>query len=265
VLTQVWPACAATRVHSQGRYVPGNPVRVVIYTAIFGDYDELKEPPAQDIDCDFFCFTDAPRPHCVSKWRIIRVARHHRLHPRIQAKRYKLLSHRVFPGGRLALRYDPSGLFFSRPRYDATIWVDASLSLRSARFAREVRECLAKTSWAMFSHPDRDCIFDEAMASAAMLKYRGLPIEEQVDSYRRRGIQPHAGLYACGVIVRKEPLPAILRQANRVWWAENLKWTYQDQLSLPFVLHQLGIGVDLIRGNLWRNDWFDWIRHKSES
>jgi len=31
------------------------------------------------------------------------------------------------------------------------------------------------------------------------------------------------------------------------------------------VLHQLGIGVDLIPGNLWRNEWFDCIPHKSES
>ena len=241
-------------------------MRVAIYTAVFGDYDEPKEPPAQDIDCDFFCFTDAPRQQHASRWRIIQVARDSRLHPRMQAKRYKLLSHEVFPGGRLAVRYDPlMALFFSRPRYDATIWVDGSLSLRSARFARDVRECLAKASWAMFPHPDRDCIFEEAMASAAMLKYRCLPIEEQVASYRRRGIQPHSGLYACGVIARKEPLSAKLREANKVWWAENLKWTYQDQLSLPFVLHQLGIGVDLIPGSLWHNDWFDWIPHKSES
>jgi len=26
-------------------------------------------------------------------------------------------------------------------------------------------------------------------------------------SYRRRGIKPHSGLYACGVIERKRPLP----------------------------------------------------------
>jgi hypothetical protein len=34
---------------------------------------------------------------------------------------------------------------------------------------------------------------------------------------------------------------------------------------LPFVLHQLGIGVDLIPGKLWHNDWFEWIPHKSDS
>jgi hypothetical protein len=92
----------------------------------------------------------------------------------------------------------------------------------------------------MFPHPDRDCVFEEAMVSAGMLKYRGLRLEQQVDGYRGRGIQPHAGLHACGVIARKEPLPAKLRHATEVWWAENLEWTYQDQLSLPFVLASVG-------------------------
>lgn len=157
------------------------------------------------------------------------------------------------------------GITFSRQRYDATIWVDGSLLLRSERFARDMYRCLAGSSWAMFRHPDRDCIFEEASASLAMLKYQKMPITDQVNSYRLCGIQPHAGLFACGVIVRKEPLRTKLRQANELWWSENQKWTYQDQLSLPMVLHQQGIGVDPIPGNLWRNDWFDWTPHKNEN
>jgi 3-mercaptopyruvate sulfurtransferase SseA len=35
-------------------------VRIAIYTAIFGDYDELKEPRTQDIECEFICFSDGP-------------------------------------------------------------------------------------------------------------------------------------------------------------------------------------------------------------
>ena len=66
-------------------------------------------------------------------------------------------------------------------------------------------------------------------------------------------------------IAPKEPLPGILRRANKLWWTENVRWTFQDQISWPFVLHQLGIGVDLIRGNLWRNYCFDWIPHNSDN
>ena len=32
--------------------------RLVIYTAIIGDYDTLKEPEYIDENCDYICFTD---------------------------------------------------------------------------------------------------------------------------------------------------------------------------------------------------------------
>jgi len=241
-------------------------MRVAIYTAVISDYDELKEPVKQNVECEFFCFTDTFRPTHNGTWRIIAVPRRLSLHPRTQAKRFKLLSHKIFPAGRLAFRYDPIGAIAAfKRRYDATIWIDASLSIKSADFAGDVVSCVGETGWAMFRHPDRDCIFEEAAVSKGMLKYRELPIERQVENYRKLGIQPHSGLFACGVIARKEPLPAVLRRANKKWWAENLRWTYQDQLSLPYVLFSLGTDVDPIPANLWRNDWFDLIPHKSEN
>ena len=33
--------------------------KVIIYTAIFGGYDELVEPDYIPEDCDFVCFTDS--------------------------------------------------------------------------------------------------------------------------------------------------------------------------------------------------------------
>lgn len=240
-------------------------MRVAIFTAVFGGYDELKEPPLQDVECDFICFTDASNAKLESAWRIVRVPHDRAVHPRMRAKRYKLMSHEVFPKGRLALRYGrllaPSSWL---TRYDATIWVDASLLLRHRSFARDIVGFIGKTSWAMFTHPDRDCFFEEAIVSSGMNKYRGFPIREQASHYSKVGILPHSGLYACGVVARKEPLTPMLRRANELWWSENVKWSYQDQLSLPFVLHQLGIGVDQIPGNLWRNDWFDWIPRESD-
>ena len=76
-----------------------------VYTAIYGKYDNLKPFPQQTIDCDFICFTDGtakPMPG----WRLIRSLRRKSDHPRMRAKYWKLLSHRVFPAGRLAPRYN---------------------------------------------------------------------------------------------------------------------------------------------------------------
>jgi hypothetical protein len=236
-------------------------MRAVVYTAIFGKYDTLRQPAPQDAPCDFICFTDSKMPSRVGTWRIIQVRPDPAVHPRMQAKYFKLLSHRIFPGGRLAARYAP---FSVRRRADLSIWIDASLQIKNPAFVTDMRDKLGSGNWAMFTHPDRDCIYDEALVSITMPKYQTLPILPQVEAYRST-VPPHGGLYACGIIVRREPLAESLKQVNQRWWEENVKWTYQDQLSLPFVLRDVGncnpVGIG---GSLWNNPWFDIIPHNSD-
>jgi hypothetical protein len=239
-----------------------NMPRAIVYTAIFGGYDTLKQPPEQDEACEFICFTDSKMPGRVGAWRVIHVRTDRSVHPRLQAKRFKLLSHRIFPNGRLSHRY---GWPSVRRHADLSIWIDASLQIKSSTFVRDMRRKLDDGGWAMFVHPDRNCIYDEASASVIMQKYEGLPILPQVDAYRSI-VPPQAGLYACGVIVRREPPTNLLKQANELWWEENLKWTYQDQLSLPFVIRRVpGSEPVEIRNNLWKNQWFDFIPHHADT
>jgi Protein of unknown function (DUF616) len=235
-------------------------MHAVVYTAIFGDYDTLKWPAPQNESCDFICFTDAKMPSCRHGWKFIRVRRNESVHPRMQAKRFKLLSHRIFPGGRLAWRYDP---FSMRRRVDLSIWIDASLHIKNSAFVSKMRDALGEADWAMFAHPDRDCIYEEARVSATMAKYFGLPIMSQVEAYGSK-VPHHGGLFACGVIVRREPAQEKIVRANKIWWNENLKWTYQDQLSLPYILRTSGdCHPRHIPGNLWSNEWFDHMPHNA--
>ena len=237
-------------------------MRAVVYTAIFGGYDTLKHPPAQDEPCDFICFTDSKLPSRVGAWRVIHVKTDHKVHPRIQAKRFKILSHSIFPGGRLAPRYAPFSL---RQRVDLSIWVDASLQLKGPTFVKDMRNKLDDGDWAMFVHPDRDCIYEEALESITMRKYQQVPILPQVQAYRSV-VPPHGGLYACTVIVRREPSTERLKRVHKLWWEENVKWTCQDQLSLPFVLRCVG-GCDPVGvlESLWQNRWFAFVPHNSDA
>jgi TOD1/MUCI70, glycosyltransferase-like domain len=235
-------------------------MRTLVYTAIFGGHDTLKQPPAQNASCDFICFTDSELPERIGAWQIIPVAADPGLHPRMQAKRFKLLSHKLFCNGRLDCRHDP--LHHCEP-FDASIWVDGSLQIKSPAFVGDMRVTLGRHDWAMLAHPDRDCIYYEAYRSAGKEKYAGLPIFPQVESYRSI-VRRHSGLYACGVIVRREPASKDVIKANELWWEENRKWTYQDQLSLPYVLKKTGIDLGIIPGNLWRNQWFNVLPHESD-
>jgi len=233
-------------------------MRAVVYTAIFDGHDTLKQPVPQDEPCDFICFTDARMPSRVGVWRVFHIRPDLALGPRVQARRFKLLSHRVFPGGRLALRYAP---FSHRPRFDLSIWVDGSILIKSSSFVRDMRATLGTSDWVMFVHPDRDCVYDEALACATLEKCQGQPIFPQVERYKSI-VPPHAGLHACTVIARREPAPARVLKANELWFEELVKWTNRDQLSLPYVLRTLG-GCDpaYIRDPLRSNRWFNIVPH----
>jgi hypothetical protein len=242
-----------------------NVMRSVIYTAIFSNCDELQQPTVQDADCDFICFTDQHMPARVGVWNVVHVKTRAGMHPRMQAKRFKLLSHEVFHYGRLAFRHRlRRGAWSLRNRYACSIWVDGSLKIKGKSFSRDMAAAAADTGWAMFRHNERDCIFEEAAVSATMEKYRGRPVFEQVEAYRREGVIEHGGLFECGVIARQEPLNDRVRRVNELWWKENEKWTYQDQLSLPYVLKATDKTVGVIPGNILNNKWFDWIAHRTE-
>jgi hypothetical protein len=197
-------------------------------------------------------------PSQVGAWRVFHVSPDPQLYPRIQARRFKLSSHRVFPGGRLALRYAP---FSIRRRADLSIWVDGSLQIKCSRFISDMRQILDGNDWAMFVHPDRDCIYEEARVCATLVKCEGQPLFAQVEGYKPI-VPPHGGLYASTIIVRREPATERVLRANELWFEELLKWTNRDQLSLPYILRKLGeCDPVYIREPLRSNRWFDVVRH----
>ena len=235
---------------------------ICIYTAIYGDYDDLKEQPRQTLDCDFLCFTDNSSVQARG-WEVAYRPGAPEMHPRMQAKYYKLMNHKIFAPPR---RWWPFNGGTGRRRYDFTIWIDGSVRLKSESFVEEMIGFLGKYGMAMFVHPERDCIYAEAQVCLHpdFLKYRGLPIREQVESYKFEGYPEHNGLMAAGLILR-DMRRRELHQINEDWWQENLRWTYQDQLSLPYVLWKNSYGYDPINLNLWGNHLFDLTAHHSDS
>lgn len=219
-------------------------MRTAIYTAVFGGYDSLKPVLAQSVDADWICFTDGDVDPGLG-WKVQRAVP--RLgSPRLDAKYFKLLSHRVFPAGWTD--------HARRVRYDYVIWIDGSVRVQSPDFARYMIDQTGD-SWAMFRHPWRDCIYEEAEESAPMVKYRDQPVRAQAAAYRAEGFPAHGGLYAGTVIgrnIRWWEAAAI----NECWWVENAGWTIQDQISFPVVLWRLGMSVNACDlpffNDLWR-------------
>lgn len=121
------------------------------------------------------------------------------------------------------------------------IWIDANMQVTAASFAREAVAAVGD-GVAVWKHPERSCIYEEAVASLrlAPAKYGHLPILEQVASYHREGHPVDGGLYATGTIVW-DTNDRRVRRLGADWLAECRRWTYQDQLSFPVVCRRLGV------------------------
>jgi hypothetical protein len=206
----------------------------VIYTAITNGHAELSPHPEVP-DTDFICFSDVALDR--GDWQVRPIdASVKKLSPRMQAK-----FHKVFP-----------------PReYDWSIWLDGSYRLRThmeaAHWLRYSLVAGSPSGFGLYRHPARNCLYDETAHSMALRKcseIRSL-LEAQARSYAEQGHPKASGLWLGGALCRKKD-PGIDRIMER-WWDEITRWTWRDQISLAFVLHEAGFRPDAWDWSFERN------------
>jgi hypothetical protein len=134
-----------------------------------------------------------------------------------------------------------------------TIWIDASYRVISPLFAKEAIEFAHPI--AQFVHPWRGCLYDEGDASMALPRYedQSVMIAEQMAEYREIGHPRDWGLWATGVIVRKNI--ADLHVFGEQWLAEIRRWSFQDQVSEPMALRMCDLRPSPLPGDHIRNPW----------
>lgn len=203
----------------------------VIYTALFGDHGPLPELADARPDTHV-CFTDNPAALKTSAWHIV-PCRARFADPRMSAKWYRMSSDYLFPD------------------HDISIWVDVSMTPNTEALIAAAGSALAgDKGLALFVHPERNNIYEEMAVSAQMGKYNGEPMFEQVTAYRNEGLPPTHGLWATGIIARAKGVPW-MPALNRLWLNENIRWSCQDQLSLPYVLWKLGVTPGVLPGSIY--------------
>jgi hypothetical protein len=195
--------------------------RLVIYTCIAGDYDDLLPPAVAEAGADYICFTDQPLAH---------------------AGGWELRPLPEFPGdGGLASRYvkmHPHRLFADR---DVSVYVDANVRPVDGIVAL-AEDASRRGSLAMYRHPFRSRLADEA-DECALLGYDFLwRFRRQMRRYATEGLPPAAGLVEANVLVRRHHDPALIA-AMELWWREYLAGVRRDQLSLPYALWKQGVDV----------------------
>lgn len=210
--------------------------KVAIITAIYDRYDILKPTLSQSVDVEWICVHDdwamGNRKH--NGWQTVYEPRTH-LHPNRAAKTPKCLPW---------LYTDAS----------ASIWIDASFQVKSSHFADDVIHYADPI--AQFPHPWRDCAYAEARECIAIPKYAKETLQDQIDVYEEYGHPEAWGLWATGVIARQHT-PEVI-QMGFDWLANIYRYSYQDQVSHPFVCRSNGLRPIDLPGNHLGNEWLDY-------
>lgn len=192
--------------------------RIVFYTAISGEYDNLLLPDHLDPGVDYVCFTDRPR-NAYGAWQL-RSMPYQQGDPTRAARYVKMHPHKLFPD------------------HDIAVWLDANIV-----FKGDLRHYVDKVDHengdlGLILHPHRECFYEEAEACLRLKKDRADAIEGQVAYYRAQGVPEKQPVFETGFMV----VPLRKRQAVEalsLWWQQIERFSRRDQLGLAWVSYQM--------------------------
>jgi hypothetical protein len=209
----------------------------VVYTAITEGYDTLKPPATIDDDLDYVVFTDDLCLSAMPPWRPVLIETKRR-NARVTTRWHKLLPHHHLE------------------QYERSLWIDASFTIVGS-ISRLIDDLGSRGKLALFPHPQRTCIYDEAEVVKALGYERAEIVDLQMACYRARGFPRGIGLCESGVIYRAHHDPEV-RLVMEDWWRQVEVFSQRDQLSSSFVFWKHGIDYARIPGNARSNEWLQW-------
>jgi hypothetical protein len=235
----------------------GNTLKIAVISAIFGGYEKLKEHEnvLHKEEFDWYCFTDNTDLQSTT-WKIINTPYHIINTPpdtlknnynnitnqntknMMSAKYYKAQTHKID----------------ILEKYDYFIWIDGSIILRD-NFVKDILELINNNKDSdiiLYKHSDnRKNVEEEVMFCKDWGKYKDQDLQSQIDTYKQNKFQDNH-LFALTSFYRKNN-----QSINKIfdeWWLHNLKYSYQDQVSLPYVIWESGIkNYTLLDVNVYDN------------
>ena len=223
-------------------HLSGPPSRMVVYTALLGGGQFLREEPlAAESTADFLCFTDDPGLRSRT-WQVLPVE------PRlptdlVRSERYlKIAGHPALAG------------------YDRSLWVDSSVELRALPESF-VDDWLEQADVAAPVHTFHRSVLAEAEDSIDLGKDDHLRVFEQLAHYVQSSpTAVEANPHWTALLARRRT--AEVEAAMTTWWEHVLRFSRRDQLSFSVVMAASGLRVNSVPlGNLrsplhrWPDGW----------
>jgi hypothetical protein len=216
--------------------------KIVVYTAIMGDYDELLDPFSHEEDVSYVCFTDSEKLRSTT-WNLVHVPVQYR-DPRRTAKIYKMYPHLLFP------------------KSDISIWIDGSCRVMGSLTSFLDSYLDSDCSFACFPHPRRTTAREEREACKRYRKDEVKLIDEQGNDYVTEQFPDAEQLIAGGVLIRRHMRPDVI-QFDELWYREVDKYSVRDLLSFNYLAWRQDFVYALIPLSLIDNGVFAWVPHRT--
>lgn len=227
----------------------GKGYNYIVYTALYGDVDELHDPiEISDNNALFVCFTD--REDIKSDiWNIIHVDSEH--DSRMSAKYWKFFGYKGFS---------------KKAQY--TVWVDASIRVIGPLLPllKDIPNNYPSASILTFHHPQRDCVYSELFWVFVMGKDSIKSLLKTWLFLKRNNYLCGNGLIAGTVLVRRVDMDKDDRLDNLMseWWRCVNNYSTRDQLTFNFLVDKKkfsGIHKYLdLTGNVYNCHYFEGVR-----
>lgn len=222
-------------------------MKTMVYTAITGDYDTLKEIKYIDKEIDYYCFTN---------------------NPKIKSKTWKIMSldnPELLDFIRLERKIKILGCEEIFKNYDLAVYMDANIELRKPVSEFIKKECDLK-NYDFFSliHSDRDCIYEEAKVCIDWKKDDKKIIEEEMTFLKKENFPEHYGLTANNFFVYK-PNNNKIKKVQNCWWNMVKRYSRRDQLSFMYSLWKHKYKKVQFINVLWYNNDYFFIHEHNKS
>jgi hypothetical protein len=193
---------------------------ITVYTSITGGKDRLIEDHVRG-HAKFVAFTDELK---ISNLYEIRQAYDKFKDPRRNSRIQKILSHQYIDT-------------------EYSIYLDGNIKLLKTP-EELIGKYLKDHDLAIFAHPNRNCIYDEAMQCAKLNLDNVETIIEQAKMYEDSGYAKQKGLCECGIILRRNT-PKVATFEN-AWWSEYTRHSRRDQISFMYAADKVGLRFNKI-------------------
>lgn len=215
-------------------------MRIAVTTAIFGDYDTIRPGGYFAPGVPYILFTDNPKLQ-FEGWATRVVENFNNLSPVRRARAVKILMHQMLPDT------------------EYTVWHGANIVLLKHPIAA-LGEWLGTQELAAFSHPHRQCVYEEAKTCKMMGKGKPSEMDAQMEAYRNEGYPSNNGLATAWFLIRRHG--TWVDEFCEQWWREVQTYSYRDQLSFNYVLWKMGRDYKPIPGDLLRHEDFEYYQHE---